>query len=79
MYKNEGWKYIEVSKNLGLIDRHPSGLRAGASDLNNDGFINLITLDIAAEDHYRSKMNMKSMNPKEFKHILIMRSLSIYV
>lgn len=64
MYKNEGWKYIEVSKILGLIDRHTSGLRAGASDLNNDGFINLITLDIVAEDHYRSKMNMKSMNPK---------------
>jgi hypothetical protein len=122
LYKNEDGKYIEVSKNAGLIDRHTYGLSVSASDLNNDGFIDLyvandydepdfmyynngdgtftnvinsklkhisrfsmgsdtgdinndgnidlITLDMAAEDHYRSKTNMKSMNPIEFQQMI---------
>ncbi|MFQ3180719.1 MAG: hypothetical protein ACI9Z4_000304 [Polaribacter sp.] len=122
LYKNEDGKYIEVSKNAGLIDRHTYGLSVSASDLNNDGFtdlyvandydepdfmyynngdgtftnvinsklkhisrfsmgsdtgdinndgnIDLITLDMAAEDHYRSKTNMKSMNPIEFQQMV---------
>ncbi len=122
LYKNEGGKYIEVSRNAGLIDRYTYGLSVSASDLNNDGFtdlyvandydepdfmyynngdgtftnvinsklkhtsrfsmgsdtgdinndgnIDLITLDMAAEDHYRSKTNMKSMSPIEFQQMI---------
>ncbi|MBT5615895.1 MAG: CRTAC1 family protein [Flavobacteriales bacterium] len=122
LFKNENGKFIEVSKDAGLIDRYTYGLSVNASDLNNDGwvdlfvsndydepdfmyynngdgtftnviidklkhisrfsmgsdtgdinndgFIDLLTLDMAAEDHYRSKTNMKSMNSQEFKEMI---------
>ena len=35
-------------------------------DINNDGWQDLITLDMAFADHYRSKTNMESMRPELF-------------
>ncbi len=122
LYENVDGKFKDVSKKSGLVDRYTYGLSVSASDLNNDGYvdlyvsndydapdfmyynnkngtftnvinkktkhlsrfsmgtdtgdinndgnIDLITLDMAAEDHYRSKTNMKSMNPKEFKEMI---------
>jgi hypothetical protein len=122
LYENIDGKYKDVSKESGLVDRYTYGLSVSASDLNNDGYIDLyisndydapdflyynngngtfknvinqkikhvsrfsmgtdtgdinndgnidlITLDMAAEDHYRSKTNMKSMNPQEFKQMI---------
>ena len=121
LYKNENGKYIDVSKESKLTNRYTYGLSVSASDLNNDGWVDLyvsndydepdflyynngdgtfenvtneklkhisrfsmgtdtgdinndgfmdvFTLDMASEDHYRSKTNMKSMNAKEFKQM----------
>lgn len=39
-------------------------------DINNDGWPDFISLDMAFGDHYRSKTNMESMRPDLFKQIL---------
>lgn len=36
------------------------------SDINNDGLLDFMTLDMAFNSHYRSKTNMKSMQPDKF-------------
>jgi hypothetical protein len=121
IYKNENGKYKDVSKEADLVNRYTYGLSVSASDLNNDGWVDLyvsndydqpdflyynngdgtfknvvneklkhisrfsmgtdtgdinndgymdiFTLDMASEDHYRSKTNMKSMNAQEFKQM----------
>ena len=37
-----------------------------AADINNDGWQDLMTLDMVAEDNFRIKANMSGMNPKSF-------------
>ncbi len=66
MYYNNGDGTFSnvIDQKLRHISRFSMGVDAG--DVNNDGHTDLITLDMAAEDHYRSKTNMGSMNPKEF-------------
>ncbi len=36
------------------------------ADMNNDGFMDIFTADMVAEDHYRNKTNMSGMNPAYF-------------
>lgn len=36
------------------------------ADINNDGWLDFMTLDMAFGDHYRSKTNMESMRPELF-------------
>ncbi len=42
------------------------GMGADAGDFNNDGFMDLIQVDMAPEDNRRSKANMSGMNPPAF-------------
>lgn len=37
-----------------------------AADINNDGWQDLMTLDMVAEDNFRLKANMSGMNPQSF-------------
>ena len=36
------------------------------ADYNNDGLLDIVTVDMVAEDNYRQKTNMAGMNPKIF-------------
>ena len=40
-----------------------------AADFNNDGLVDIVSLDMTPEDHYRSKMLMASMNVNEFRYL----------
>lgn len=41
-----------------------------AADVNNDGKLDLMVVDMVAEDNYRIKSNMSGMNPKSFWNIV---------
>ncbi|MFK8010019.1 MAG: VCBS repeat-containing protein [Saprospiraceae bacterium] len=41
-----------------------------AADINNDGWQDLMTLDMVAEDNFRIKANMSGMNPKSFWNVV---------
>jgi hypothetical protein len=70
LYYNNGdgtFKNV-INEKLKHISRFSMGTDTG--DINNDGLMDIFTLDMAADDHYRSKTNMKSMNAKEFKQMV---------
>ena len=70
MYYNNGdgtFKNV-IDEKLKHISKFSMGSDTG--DINNDGLIDLMTLDMAAEDHYRSKTNMGSMSSENFNQLV---------
>ncbi|WP_299520440.1 VCBS repeat-containing protein [Winogradskyella sp.] len=70
MYYNNGdgtFRSVTTEK-LKHMSQYSMGSDTG--DVNNDGLIDLITTDMTPEDHYRSKMNMASMNTEAFKELI---------
>jgi hypothetical protein len=70
MYYNNGdgtFKNITKEK-LKHMSQFSMGSDTG--DINNDGLIDLITTDMTPDDHYRSKMNMASMNTEVFNQLV---------
>nr|WP_223826625.1 VCBS repeat-containing protein [Flagellimonas sp. S3867] len=49
---------------------HTSNFSMGTdiADINNDGYLDIISLDMVAEDNYGIKTSMSGMNPKSFNH-----------
>lgn len=52
--------------------KHTSWFSMGLdiADINNDGLLDIGVVDMAANDHIRSKTLMKSMNPANFKYFV---------
>lgn len=69
MYLNRGNGQFEdaVKSKLSHISQFSMG--CDAADFNNDGLIDLATLDMTPSDHYRNKMNMASMDVEEFRYL----------
>jgi len=66
LYMNNGDGTFTDEANSQL--KHMSNYSMGndISDFNNDGFLDIMTVDMASEDHVRSKKNMGGMNTKKF-------------
>lgn len=65
MYMNDQGKFKdEIQSRTGHISFYSMGSDAG--DINSDGWTDLITLDMAFEDNYKSKTNMGAMDPDRF-------------
>ncbi len=65
LYLNSGGKFTDALRtHTGHTSFYSMGSDVG--DINEDGLPDLITLDMAYEEHYRSKTNMGSMDPDWF-------------
>jgi hypothetical protein len=68
-YNNGNGTFKNVTDDsLKHMSQYSMGTDTG--DINNDGFIDLITLDMASDDHYRSKTNMGSMSIEKFHELV---------
>ncbi|AUC81764.1 VCBS repeat-containing protein [Lacinutrix sp. Bg11-31] len=70
LYYNNGdgtFKNV-INEKLKHISNFSMGTDTG--DINNDGFMDLMTLDMASADHYRSKTNMGSMSTTKFNKMV---------
>ena len=70
LYKNnrDGTFTNVINETMNHISHLSMGSDSG--DINNDGFLDLLTIDMSSEDHYRSKTNMQSMNVDLFNSMV---------
>lgn len=72
-YLERDYLYIN-NRNGTFTDKLPSNTRhisnysmgSDIADINNDGLLDIMVVDMAAEDNFRSKTNMSGMNPERF-------------
>jgi enediyne biosynthesis protein E4 len=57
-FKDENLRYFKHTSNYSMGN--------DVGDINNDGFLDFISVDMAFQDHKRSKTNMASMDPNKF-------------
>ena len=71
MYMNNGDGTFteEANERTGHVSNYSMG--NDFSDFNNDGFLDIFTVDMAAEDHVRSKRNMGGMSTRAFWDLII--------
>ncbi len=67
LYINNRNGGFELAGNRLLKHTSNFGMGCDAADFNNDLWPDIITVDMAFEDHERSKRNMASMNPRKFE------------
>lgn len=69
LYINNGDKTFtnDVHRRLGHISYNSMGNEL--SDVNNDGELDLFVVDMAPDDHYRSKLYMASMDVARFRNL----------
>ncbi|MBJ6367794.1 VCBS repeat-containing protein [Snuella sedimenti] len=68
LYYNKGNGTFREALKLAI--KHTSNFSMGTdiADVNNDGLLDIMTLDMVAEDNYGIKTSMSGMNPKAFNH-----------
>jgi enediyne biosynthesis protein E4 len=66
MYINQKDKSFkeEIKSRTGHVAYN--GMGVDVADFNNDGFMDIMTVDMAIEDHVKSKKSMGAMAPEEF-------------
>lgn len=64
MNNGDGSFSNEIRESMQHISNYSMG--NDAADFNNDGLMDVVTLDMASEDHIRSKRNMSGMSTKKF-------------
>ncbi|WP_235298723.1 VCBS repeat-containing protein [Portibacter marinus] len=70
LYINNGDGTFTDQLGSSLMQTALFGMGVDAADYNNDGLIDLIQLDMAPPDNFRSKANMASMNPSLFAEMV---------
>lgn len=70
LYINTGHKGFKNTINEQLGHTSYSSMGNELSDINNDGLLDIYVVDMAPDDHVRSKVEMPSMNIKRF-HSLV--------
>ncbi len=70
LYQNNGDGTFTnvINEKLNHISHLSMGSDTG--DINNDGLLDLLTIDMTSADHYRSKTNMQSMNVDKFNSMV---------
>ena len=68
IFYNTGQKFFEMCTK---VTKHISnfGMGSDIADFNNDGYNDIMVLDMAFSDHVRSKENMASMSPEKFNQM----------
>jgi len=66
LYYNNGDGTFEYKTEESLKHTSFYSMGVDASDLNNDGLLDIMVVDMTAEDNFRLKSNMSGMNPSAF-------------
>ncbi len=66
MYINQGDGTFKNVINETMRHISNSAMGTDIADINNDGFEDLFTADMIADDHYRSTTNINQMSPQKF-------------
>lgn len=69
LYLNQKDGTFKNSINQSMQQISYFSMGSDAQDINNDGWIDLVVLDMVAEDNYRLKANMGGMEPEKFWQI----------
>jgi enediyne biosynthesis protein E4 len=67
LYKNNGDGTFTNIADQSLKHMAKFSMGVDAGDFNNDGWLDLFTVEMMAEDNKRQKTNMAPMNPQEFE------------
>ena len=70
LYLNQQDGTFENTINQSMPHISYFSMGSDAADINNDGWMDLIALDMVAEDNYRLKANMGGMEPEKFWNIV---------
>lgn len=66
MYLNNGDGTFDNALLTSVKHTSYSAMGSDAADIDNDGLIDIISVDMAAEDNHRLKANMSGMDPEKF-------------
>ncbi len=65
---------------LKQMQHHPlSSMGSDAADINNDGLMDIVAVEMSPSDHYRAKTNMPSMQPESFEKMIQWQGIPQYM